>query len=241
MYSKAYGEAPRMKGVAIQDNAEVRVYRDAQPLSTDSITSNTLSFFPSSASNNRADANYIRNPLPRDNGYDILGLGLGFSYDSYLITPGDQTDVDLAGLINDALHSRILFETGQRSKLVDAHLHELAGLPELDFEIVGSDAGATGDGFTRVVKFPDSLTRRLQDPLHLEAQESWTFDVDFDSVTNIPSDTNYGNVGKGSIKMIAALYVAFQRTVQRPGTGRAQGRAVGPGQGQGRRVGPPTS
>lgn len=237
MYSKAYAEAPRLKGVAIEDDAEVRVYRDSQPLSTDSISSNTLSFFPTSASNNRADANYIRNPLPRDNGYDVLGIGLGFSYDSLLITPSNQSNIDLAGLINDALHSRVLFETGQRSKLVDAHLHELSGLPELDFDVEPSDAGGTGDGFTRIVKFPDTLTRRLQDPLHLEPQESWTLDVDFDSVTNIPSDTEYGNVGKGTLKMVAAIYVAFQRNVQRPGMSRPA-QARGPGQGPGRRVGP---
>lgn len=214
MQNKKYTDAPRFKGVSVPSSAELKLFRDAQEIATDAeqFGSSELRFFPATASQNAVDSNYESNPLPRNRSYDILGLGIGFSLDALKVTE-EQQDVFPEGLfeLRDAIfHSRLIFETSARQELVDDHLHTVSGAKEVVSKIETGANATAGDGLTRTVKLPDTLTVRRSDPLHVEPQETWDIDVEFEDSSAIPSLSAYDTLGQGTLKMIATMLVAYQ-------------------------------
>lgn len=214
MQNLKYVDAPRFKGVSVPQSAELKLFRDSQVIATDAdqFGASELRFFPATASQNAVDSNYESNPLPRNRSYDILGVGVGFSLDALRVTEADQGALPegLFALRDAIFHSRLLFETSSRQELIDDHLHTCSGAKEVVSTIeTGADATA-GDGLSRTVKFPDTLTVRRSDPLHVEPQETWDLDIQFEDSTALPQQSAYGTLGQGTLRMVATMLVAYQ-------------------------------
>ncbi|AFJ21501.1 gp46 [Salisaeta icosahedral phage 1] len=206
-----YGIAPRLKGIADFDDSKLEPFRDTKALTTEAVTSgNALAFFPSKAEGSEADANYIRNPLPRTRAYDIVGVGIGFTHSVLNVKPSEQSTLDLPAFIADLFQARMVFETGQQDELLDLHMAEVCAVEEIKYALEPSSATGTGDGFTRTLSFPDSVMMRLPDPLHLEPQESWTLDLEFASTSNFLAEADWANISKAVPGVIATLAVAFR-------------------------------
>lgn len=213
MQTKKYVDAPRFKGISLNDASELKLFRDSQPIATDAeqFGASTLRFFPATSSQNNVDSNYESNPLPRNRSYDILGVGVGFSLDVVKETEGDQTILP-AGLfaMRDAIfHSRLLFETSARQELIDDHLHTTSGSKEVVSKIEQGADSTVGDGLSRTVKLPDTLTVRRSDPLHIEPQETWDLDVQFEDSSALPTLSDYNDLGQGTLRMVATMLVGY--------------------------------
>lgn len=195
-----YSVAPRFKGITGFDNAELAVIYDSADLSSDSdkLTGSTFEFFPTRADNDVSRANYIRNPLPKTRSYDVVGIGLGFDFNSLTIVPGDQGDVDVGAFWNAITDGELTFTTSEQDQLIGKHVQELMDMENGGITPYGSDDGGTGDGFTRVLHFPNTRVYRFEDPLHLDSQEVFEVDIELQDTTGLPSDTEWGNVGKGT-------------------------------------------
>jgi hypothetical protein len=209
-------DAPRYKGLSIPESALVKPFRDSQVLASDGAqySSGTLRFFPPTASQSNVDSNFEKNPLPKNRAYDILGLGVGWSLGNWRITPAGQGTLPsgLAETINGATHARLLFETSQKTELVDEHLSTSSAVQGIEYCVEASEAGGTGDGFLRDVKFPSTLVARRSDPYTIDPQETFDFEVEFESTGWLPtiSEWNSALVGGYTPKMVATMLVAFR-------------------------------
>jgi len=209
-------DAPRYKGLSIPQNALVKPFRDAQELASDGaqFSSSKLRFFPPTASQSNVDSNYEKNPLPKNRAYDILGLGIGWSLGNWRIDPSAQGTLPegLAETINGATHARLLFETSQKTELVDEHLSTSSAVQGIDYCVEASSSGGTGDGFLRQVKFPSTLVTRRSDPYTIEPQETFDFEVEFESTSWLPTKAEWQSALPGGFvpKIVATMLVAFR-------------------------------
>jgi len=203
-----YSSVPVRKLVSGFDDQDVPVYFDVQPLTSDNLAASTLEFYPRQAAK-LPGANYQENPLPKDRAYDIPGLAVAFATGSLLEKPSDS--IGLVSLLNSLVNSRLLLETNQREKLVNRHLIEMLDATTGDYDVRGSSAGGTDDGFTRKVDFPIFRTLRLPEPVHFDSRESFEMDLKFADDSGIPSANDYDTLGQGPVQAVVAMQVVFDK------------------------------
>lgn len=207
-----YAVGPRYKGVRGFDDKQIDVKFDSVPLSADAdeLVSTRFMFFPSRASSDPAHANYIRNPLPKAKSYDIISLGVSFNFDSLIVKPADQSDLAATGLFNDLSDGLFTFRTSEQDTLIDKHIQELEVLDSAGITPYGSDDTGTGDGFTRKLGFPSQMVLRLEDPLHLEAQEVFEVDIDYRDLSNLPDDAAWSSLGTGIPRLFVGMQLVYR-------------------------------
>ena len=214
-----YAVAPRFKGVAGFDDAELAILYDSIPISTDAdgFTGSTFEFFPTRANPVVAYANYIRNPLPKTRPYDVVGFNVAFDFNTLTVVPGDQATLGLAGFWNALTDAEVTFTTSEQDQLWGKHIQELGLFDDGGISIYGSDDGGTGDGFTRVLHWPKQRVLRLEDPLHLESQEVFEVDIELSDATNIPADSDWTSLGKGTPRIYVAMQVVYRESTMQGG------------------------
>lgn len=203
-----YASTPIWKLVSGFDNQDIPVYFDRQALSTDNdqFGASQLNFYPQQAAT-LPGANYQENPLPKNRGYDIPAIGIGFATNALLEQPGDS--IGLVSLLNDAINSRLLLETNQRDKLLNRHLVEMVDLRTMDYDVLGTDDAGTDDGLARLVQLPVFRTLRLAEPISFDPRESFDINLKFADDSGIPSDSEWNTFGQGPIEMVVAMQVSF--------------------------------
>jgi len=207
-----YAVAPRFKGVAGFDSAELAIIYDSIPISTDAsgFNGSTFEFFKTRADPVVAYANYIRNPLPKTRPYDIVGMCVGFDFNTLTVTPADQGTLDVATLWNSLSDAEVTFTTSEQDQLFGKHIQELALWDDGGIGISGSNDGGTGDGFTRILHWPKQKVMRLEDPLHLESQEVFEVDIELQDNSGIPADSDWSSLGKGTPRIYVAMQIVYR-------------------------------
>jgi hypothetical protein len=203
-----YASTPVWKLVRGFDNQDIPVYFDRQALSTDNedFSASQLNFYPQQAAT-LPQANYQENPLPKNRGYDIPAIGIGFATNALLEQPGDS--IGLVSMVNHFFNSRLLLETNQREKLLNRHIVEMLDLRTMGYDVLGTDDAGTDDGLARMVQFPIFRTLRLPEPISFDPRESFDINLKFHDDAGIPSDSEWSTFGQGPAEVIVAMQVSF--------------------------------
>jgi len=204
--------APVVKNHAgvIQPNSRIPTLHDTQDLSSDNITNDILELFPPNPTADPVARNYDDNPLPGNYAKRIVSLGFGFTYP--ILSPA--TGITPITVMNTLKHAAVVLSRGDRQKqIIRGHLSDYVEFDKFEIETASYDDGTNADD-TYVVVMKSTPLARLADSKNpnfvLDPDERFTLQIEFDDVTGIPSDTDWGNATNGVLGVIAFMQVVHR-------------------------------
>lgn len=195
MRNARLASAPVAKSVSGFSQNETRVYRDSVPFTSDEAAGSTFSLFQGQADPGEVAANYLENPLPRQNSHDVVALGFGLQPS----IRADQVDFDPIQAYQAFTQSFVEFSTSERQTLLKKEGTELIEIEDHEIKTV------MGQTVVRAAANEGAI--RLEDPIRIESQEVFDLELETALPGFLPSASQYNSVSGGVVSLVAFMEV----------------------------------